>query len=157
MLIRQIGPDEAALLLPLNAVVQRLHAAHRPDIFPPEPDAAAVAAHFVETLARPGWFALLAEADGAAIGYALCEVQRIEAHALHHARTRGFLHHVAVAETARRRGVASALLEAAKARFQAEGATVWATTYWAWNDASAALMAKAGLWPAIILADAPLG
>ena len=156
MLIRRIDPSEAALLVPLNAGMQRLHAARRPDIFPAEANAAAVTAHFAETLARPGWFALLAEADGAVIGYALCEVQRIEAHALHHARTRGFLHHVAVAEAARRRGVGLALVQAVRARFLAEGSTVWATSYWAWNDASAALMAKAGLRPAIILADAPL-
>lgn len=156
MKIRPIDLSEAALLVPLNDVVQRLHAAHRPDIFPPEPSADAVAAHFADTLARPGWFALLAETQTGAIGYALCEVQRIEAHAVHHARTRGFLHQVAVAAAARRHGVGLALVEAAKARFRAEGATVWATTYWAWNDASTALMAKAGARAAIILADAPI-
>lgn len=156
MLIRSIDRSEAALLVPLNGIVQRLHADHRPDIFTPEPDAAAVEAHFAELLGRPGWFALVAENDGIPIGYAFCEVQRIEAHTLHHARTRGFLHHVVVASAARRRGVGLALVEAAKARFRAEGATVWATTYWVWNEASVALMAKAGVRPAIVVADAPL-
>ena len=49
MLIRRIDPSEAALLVPLNAGMQRLHAARRPDIFPAEANAAAVTAHFAET------------------------------------------------------------------------------------------------------------
>ncbi|OIQ76684.1 acetyltransferase (GNAT) family protein [mine drainage metagenome] len=155
-MIRQIEASEAALLVPLNAVMQRLHAAARPDVFHCDASEAEVAEYFAETLARVGWFALVAEVEGRAVGYALCEVQRVEGNAMNRARVRGFLHHIAVAENARRRGVATALIEAAKARFRAEGATVWATTYWVWNEASVALMAKAGLTPAITLSDAAL-
>ena len=155
-MIRQIDASEAALLVPLNAVVQRLHAAARPDVFHCDASEAEVAAYFAETLAREGWFALVTEVEGRAVGYVLCEVQRVEANAMNRARVRGFLHHIAVAEDARRRGVAMALIEAAKARFRAEGATVWATTYWVWNAPSAALMAKAGLAQAITLSDAAL-
>jgi GNAT superfamily N-acetyltransferase len=155
-MIRQIDASEAALLVPLNAVVQRLHAAARPDVFHYDASEAEVAGYFAETLAREGWFALVTEVENCAVGYALCEVQRVEANAMNRARVRGFLHHIAVAEDARRRGVAMALIEAAKARFRAEGATVWATTYWVWNAPSAALMAKAGLAPAITLSDAAL-
>ena len=157
MKIRQIDVSEAALLVPLNAVVQSLHVAARPDVFHAQATKAEVTAYFAETLAQPGWFALIAEdAEGQAVGYALCEVQDVARNAMHNTGRRGFLHHIAVAEAARRQGVASALLGAAKGRFQAAGATVWATTYWQFNAASAGLMAKAGLRPAIVLADEPL-
>jgi ribosomal protein S18 acetylase RimI-like enzyme len=157
MKIRQIDVSEAALLGPLNAVVQSLHVAARPDVFHADATAAEVTAYFAGTLAQPGWFALIAEDDaGQAVGYGLCEVQDVARNAMNVARKRGFLHHIAVIGPARRQGVASALIDAAKARFQAAGATVWATTYWQFNAASAGLMAKAGLRPAIVLADAPL-
>lgn len=156
MQITELDPAGAARLVPLNAVVHELHVAMRPDVFRAPPSEAAVAEHLAAVLARPGWFALLAGEAGEDLGYALCELQRVEGDALTCPRVRGFLHHIAVVGGARRRGVASALIAAAKARFAAEGATVWATTYWAWNEASAALMAKAGLRPAIVLADAPL-
>ncbi len=156
-LIRALAPSEAALLLPLHAALHDLHVAARPDVFHGRGAAADVAAHLAEQIARPGWFCLLAEAGGQALGYTLCERQEVTADALRCARVRGFVHHVAVAEGARRRGIGTALLAAAHARFLSEGATVWATTYWAWNGPSAALFAKAGLQPAIVLADATLG
>ncbi len=156
MTIRQIDEGEAALLVPLNAVVQAVHVAARPDVFHGDADADEVAGHFAGQLAQPGWFALIHEEGGVALGYVLAEVQRVERNAMNQARVRGFLHHVAVLPAAQRRGIGLALIEAAKARFRAEGASVWAVSYWGWNEASAALMARAGVLPAITLADGAL-
>lgn len=155
-LIRALAPPEAALLLPLHDALHAPHVARRPDVFHDRGAVAEVAAHLATQIARPGWFCLLAEVQGRAVGYTLCERQEVTADALRCARVRGFVHHIAVAPEARRQGVGSALLAEAKARFVAGGATVWATTYWAWNGPSAALFARAGMQPAIVLADAPL-
>ncbi len=95
MRIVAVGPDDAARLVPLNAVVQALHAAERPDIFKWPTDPAAVAALFGDLLARPGHFALIAEGDDGDLGYAYCEVLDTPDDALTLARRRGVLHHIA--------------------------------------------------------------
>ncbi len=154
--LRPLAPGEAGLLLPLVEPLHHIHASCRPDVFHEAGGPAERQAELAEILARPGWFCLLAEDARGPAGYVLAELQVIEADAFRCGRRRGFVHHIATRADLRRQGIASALLAAAQDRFRAEGATVWATTYWAWNAASAALMAKAGLAPAIILADAPL-
>jgi ribosomal protein S18 acetylase RimI-like enzyme len=156
MRIVLVGADAAARLVPLNAVVQALHAAERPDIFRIQTDAAAVAALFADLLARPGHFALIAEGEAGDLGYAYCEILDTPDDALMNARRRGVLHHIATVPAARRQGVATALIDAAKARFRAAGAREWTTSYHAWNAASAVLMAKAGLRVTIIRAEGRL-
>lgn len=156
MKIVQIDGSEAARLVPLSAVVQALHAAERPDVFHKDAGPDAVAGWFADWLTGESRFALLAEVEGAAVGYLLGEVQTVTETAMNRARVRGFVHHIAVAEDVRRQGVATALIEAAKARFRAADATIWATSYWTFNAASEALMCKLGARPAIILADGAL-
>jgi ribosomal protein S18 acetylase RimI-like enzyme len=155
--IVDVPAAEAARLVPLNAVVQNPHADRRPDIFQSAPDPRDVAAYFADLLGSGRHFALVAEAAGAGdLGYALCEVLDTPADALGHARRRGVLHHIAVRPDARRRGVATALIDAAKARFLAAGAGEWTTSVHAWNEASLALMARAGLAVTILRLEGPL-
>ncbi|WP_158243211.1 GNAT family N-acetyltransferase [Acidimangrovimonas sediminis] len=153
-MIREISPEDAAQLVPLNTLVQNLHAAECPHIYPADPDPAALAAHLAATLARPGTFALAWGAPP--LGYVLAEVQEIPGDLLRHPARRGMVHHISVAATARRQGIGLALVEAAKARFRDAGATHWAVTYRVFNDASAALMARAGAAPGLILGEGAL-
>ena len=156
MRIVAVGPEAAARLVPLNGVVQALHAVERPGIFKWPTDAAAVAALFADLLARKGHFALIAEGDDGDLGYAYCEILDTPDDALTLARRRGVLHHIATIPAARRQGVAAALIGAAKARFRDAGAREWTTSYHAFNAASAALMAKAGLQVTILRAEGRL-
>lgn len=153
-MIRQISPEEAAELVPLNIVVQNLHAAHCPETYPADPDPAALAAHLAAMLARTGVFALAWGAPP--LGYVLAEVQDIPGDPLRHARRRGMIHHLSVAASARRQGIGLALIEAAKERFRAAGAAQWVVTYRSFNVASAALMAKAGATPGLIAGEGVL-
>lgn len=153
-MIREISPEEAAELVPLNILVQNLHASHRPDIFPADPDPEALAAHLAGMLARPGVFALVWGRP--ALGYVLCELQDLPGDPLRNAQRRGMLHHISVAPEAQRQGIGLKLVEAAKARFREAGAARWAVPYWAFNGPSAALMAKAGAQPGLIVADGRL-
>lgn len=153
-MIRQILPDAAAELVPLNILVQNLHATHCPEIYPADPDPDALASHLAAMMSRPGAFAL-AWGDPP-MGYVLAEVQDIPGDPLRHAERRGMVHHLSVAPLARRQGVGLRLVEAAKARFRAAGATRWVVTYQSFNDASAALMAKAGAAPGLILGEGAL-
>lgn len=157
MRIDEIMPDAAARLVPLNAIVQRLHAAERPDIFRPDPHPLDVEALFRDLLQRPTHFALVAVAeDGTDIGYALCEILDTAPDALTFARRRGVLHHIAVQPHARRQGVGLALIAASVERFRGGGAKEWTTSYHSFNTASAALMRKAGLTVTILRAEARL-
>jgi GNAT superfamily N-acetyltransferase len=157
MRIVSVGSEGAERLVPLNAIVQSLHADERPDVFRAATDADAVAALFRALLADSSHFALIAVSDdGEDQGYAFCEIARTSPDALTLGRRRGVLHHIATIPAVRRQGVAMALIAEAKARFRAAGATEWTTSYHAFNAASAALMAKAGLRVTILRAEAPL-
>jgi aminoglycoside 6'-N-acetyltransferase I len=157
MRIVSVGSEGAERLVPMNAIVQSLHAAERPDVFHAKTDSDAVAALFRTLLADPGHFALIAVSDdGVDRGYALCEITRTAPDALTLGRHRGVLHHIATMPAVRRQGVAMALIAEAKRRFRAAGATEWTTSYHAFNTASAALMRKAGLAVTVLRAEAPL-
>jgi len=156
-MIRAIGADEAHLLVPLNAIVQQVHASRSPGHFYPDPAPAAVETYFRSWFANPAVSALIAEPQaGVVAGYVMLEVHDIKGSALTVPRRRGFVHHIAVLPEHRRQGIASALLTAAQAQFRAQGLTVWGTSYWLFNQASAALMTKHGLAPLHLVAEGPL-
>ncbi|MCX7890223.1 MAG: GNAT family N-acetyltransferase [Rhodobacteraceae bacterium] len=140
----------------LNRDLQALHAAMRPDIFRAATSLSEIADQFAAALAGPAHFALLAVLEGQDAGYAFCELLETGGDAFTHARRRGLLHHIAVAPAFRRRGIATRLAGAAAERFRAMGATEWAATYWEFNAASAALLARMGLKPSLIRVEAPL-
>jgi len=150
------GPADAMRLARLNRTVQALHAAERPAIFRAEASLAEIADEFARGLDDPARFALIAVVPGADAGYAYCELLETGGDAFTHPRRRGVLHHIGVEPAYRRRGVAMRLIAASVARFRDRGATEWAATYWSFNTASAALMAKAGLTVSLIRAEAPL-
>ncbi len=155
-MIRSIASDEAALLVPLCEVVQDLHRQHRPDIFTPPAADGDVIAYFKDWMNRPGVTVLLAEQGGLAVGYLLFEVQERPGTALSQPMQRGFLQHIAVLPDWQRQGIGRALIARMKDLLRQEGVGRWATSYWCFNAASAALMEQAGATPAYIVADAPL-
>lgn len=59
--------------------------------------------------------------------------------------TVGMVHHISVDAVHRRQGIAKALFAETRTRLAAQGVTTLATTYAAFNTASAALMASEGL------------
>lgn len=151
-----VETGDGGRIAPLNAIVQDLHAAARPDLFRSGADPSEVAGYFASWLVRPGMTALIACAAGQDLGYLLFEVQDRPGDCLTKAEKRGILHHIAVIGTARRRGIGSALIAAMCGRLQAAGVRRWTTSYWTFNDASAALMAKAGATPAYVVAEAAI-
>lgn len=153
-LIEIVETRDARRIVPLNSVVQDLHAAMRPDLFRSGASVPEVASYFASWLGRPGIHVLVATEDGRDLGYALFEKQARPGDCLTMPERRGILHHVAVIAAARRRGVGMALIGAMRDRLAAEGVTRWTTAYWSFNAASAALMAKAGAVPAYVVAEA---
>lgn len=111
--LRRATPDDAATIAALNAHVQGWHAEHYPEAFFPHPDPAALTAHFAARLAEPGTTCLLA--GDPALGYALCSLQERGLSVFSPPVRRLLIDHIAVAPQARRRGIGTALLHAARA------------------------------------------
>lgn len=154
--IRPIDAGEAACILPLLEQVHALHVEARPEHFPADPDRGELLAFLRDWLSRDGVTALVAlGADGAALGYLICEVETRAPSLLSLGERRGMLHHVAVDRAWRRSGIGLALIEDMKARLRAEGIACIVTVYAAFNGPSAALMRRAGLEPFNIIAAGP--
>ena len=140
--IRRAGPDDAAAVAALNAHVQGWHAAHYPEAFFPQPDPAALTAHFAGRLAEPGVTCLLA-GDPAA-GYALCSLQERGLSVFSPPVRRLMIEHVAVAPQARRRGIGTALLAEARALAQGLGLDEILLDTWEGNHAAHAFFEAHG-------------
>lgn len=156
-LIRQVIAAEADLVLPLLEQVQAIHAAAHPEIFRADTDRAELLTFLQDMLGRDGMTGLVAMGpDGAAVGYAICDVEVVEPSPLRHGQRRGVLHQISVDTRCRRGGVRSALVEEVKVRLREQGIGHLQTSYWLFNEPSAALMRKSGLSLSHVKADGPI-
>ncbi len=113
--IRRLGRYDAAALAAMNALFAREFGDEESYLSaPPGPD------HVTALLANPQFIALVAEADGAMVGalaaYILPKFEQ--------ARSEIYIYDLAVAETQRRRGIATALIDALRPIARATGAWV---------------------------------
>ncbi|WP_422055528.1 AAC(3)-I family aminoglycoside N-acetyltransferase [Sphingomonas sp.] len=113
--IRRLGPNDAAVLAAMNALFAReFEDAESYLSAPPGPD------HVAGLLANPHFIALVAEIDGAMVGalaaYVLPKFEQ--------ARSEIYIYDLAVAEAQRRRGIATALIDALRPIARAAGAWV---------------------------------
>lgn len=113
--IRRLGPGDAAALAMMNALFAREFDDEESYLSaPPGPD------HVAALLANPHFIALVAEADGAMVGalvaYILPKFEQ--------ARSEIYIYDLAVVEAQRRRGIASALIDALRPIARAAGAWV---------------------------------
>jgi ribosomal protein S18 acetylase RimI-like enzyme len=97
-------------LIQLNRVVQSLHVALYPGDFTPVVEPPAVSAFFAAQLASPTSVIGIAQADRVPVGYVWFEVQARPETPFTPPRSRIYVHHIAVAPEARRRGIATALM-----------------------------------------------
>jgi ribosomal protein S18 acetylase RimI-like enzyme len=110
--VRRAVVADAPTVAGLNAHVQGWHAAHYPAVFHATPDPAALTAYFTEKLADADVTCFLA--GDPALGYAVCTLQARPASVFSPAQRRLLVDHIAVAPLARRQGVGTALLHAAR-------------------------------------------
>lgn len=144
-MIRRAGPGDAATLARLNAHIQNWHAAHYPETFLPDPDPAALTAHFAARLADPAVTAFLAGEPP--VGYALCSLQEREASIFSPPIRRLLIEHVAVAPEARRQGHGRALLQAARCLARDLSADEILLDTWEANHAAHAFFRSEGFLP----------
>ena len=114
MNIRQGTSTDAFCLSSLCKDVQRLHAAHHPDVFimPQSEDFAL--SFFEAMLADPTVRIFIAEEDGEEVGYILCKLVERPANPFTVAMRSLLIDQISVRPTARRRGVGEALMHQAE-------------------------------------------
>ena len=147
MIVRKAARDDLDALVRLNGVVQKLHAELDPAHFRLDVDEAEVGAFFGGVIEDPNSQVLLAATDAIELGYVWFERQERPRTPFSPARTRLYVHHLAVADAARRRGVGSALLEAVRAEGERIGVGRIVLDVWAANRSAQTFFDAAGFTP----------
>lgn len=144
IIVRPADTDDLDTIVALNGVVQAFHAARNPGFFKADARPREVADLIADQLRLPGHRVFLSSIRERMVGYVWCEVQDIADTALTHRLRRLFVHHVAVVEGARRRGVAHALLDEVDALARSRGIDRIDLSAWSFNEPARRLFEKRG-------------
>jgi ribosomal protein S18 acetylase RimI-like enzyme len=93
---------------------------------------------------------LLAEIDGAPVGYAVAEIVRHPETGRHHAHQMVYVHELCVRPAFRRRGVGRTLIDAVRERGREFGIALIALDTWTFNEEALAFFGRYGLKPYIV-------
>ena len=110
-------------------------------------DTAAVKEFFQKTLANPTNTIIIAETDKVAIGYVWLERQEKPETSLKMAVRRLYVHHLAVSSSARRKGVATALMGHVEEHAASQGIPEIVLDTWAANQEALDFFATCGFEP----------
>ena len=132
-------------LIRLNKQVQELHAQVYPADFKSLTDEGEVRDFLASVIRRTDHTILLAQVDGAVVGYAWFEIQDRPQTPFMWAKKRVFLHHICVDSGHRRLGVGSALITRVEERALAAGIGEFVLDMWSLNDAAQAFFKSCGL------------
>jgi len=153
MTIISVPPTQAARLMPLFHQVHNLHVAQQPERYAPLPPDPETITWLSDWLSSDTAHALGHETDGVLTGYLIYEIETRPDTPMRRAETRAMLHVISVDAAHRGQGIGSALIQAMRAELAPEAVPTIATTYATFNTASAALMARAGFEPKLIVAE----
>jgi GNAT superfamily N-acetyltransferase len=144
--VRRATVDDAVAIAQLNAYVQRLHIKAAPEQFAPV-DLVASRKFFTDELMDGCAVVWVAEVGGRPVGYLYAvEIHRpanpftAEQHTL-------YIHHLAVDPTARRRGVGSALFQAAEQHARTQQLNGLRLDSWLFNETAHAFFRSQGFQP----------
>lgn len=151
MLIRPATPADVPAVLPLVRALCDLHQAKDPERFKVVPDVLdRYAGWLPQRAADPRSVFLVATADGIP-GLVAFTVGTVEPEVpIFWIPECGWIHDVYVVPEARRRGIANALVRAAKDRFRAIGVRQVRLHTGSFNDAARATFAKEGFRPCVV-------
>jgi ribosomal protein S18 acetylase RimI-like enzyme len=132
-------------LIRLNAQVQKLHAQVYPADFKSLTDEGEVRDFLASVMRLTDHTILLAQVDGAVVGYAWIEIQDRPQTPFTWAKKRVFLHHICVDSGHRRLGVGSTLIARVEERALAAGIGEFALDMWSLNDNAQVFFESCGL------------
>jgi ribosomal protein S18 acetylase RimI-like enzyme len=145
VLIRNAVDADLDPLIRLNAQVQNSHAQVYPADFKSSTDEGEVREFLASVMRRTDHTILVAQVDGAVVGYAWIEIQDRPQTPFTWAKKRLFLHHICVDSGHRRLGVGSALISRVEERAIAAGIGEFALDMWSLNDTAQAFFKSCGL------------
>jgi ribosomal protein S18 acetylase RimI-like enzyme len=145
VVIKNATDADLDALIRLNAQVQRLHAHSYPADFKSSTEESEVRNFFASVIQRVDHTILLAQVDGADVGYAWIEVMNRPATPFTWAKKRAFLHHICVDSGHRRLGVGSALITQVEERALAAGVGEFVLDMWSFNDSAQQFFKSCGL------------
>jgi diamine N-acetyltransferase len=134
VIVRNAVDADLDPLISLNAQVQSLHAQVYPADFKSLTDEAEVRDFFASVMRQTDHTILLAQIDGAVVGYAWIEIQDRPQTPFTWAKKRVFLHHICVDSGHRRLGVGSALITRVEKQALAGGIGEFVLDMWLLND-----------------------
>lgn len=144
IIVRPAQADDIETIVSLNAAVQAFHSIRNPSYFKDNPKTREVNELLADLLWQPRQHVFLASIRERVVGYVWCEDQDIAATALTHRLRRLFVHHVAVAEGARRRGVAGTLLDEVDSLARSRGIDSVDLSAWHFNEPARRLFERRG-------------
>ena len=142
--VRAAAKADLDALVALNQVIQGVHAALYPGDFNAEVDVAAARDRFASLLTEARNDLLVATLDGDVVGYVWIEHEVRPPSPFYNRRDRVYVHHVGVAPSARRHGVAAALFREVERRARAAGIADLYLESWAANDEAHRFFAAQG-------------
>ena len=150
MRVRRAVIDDAATLAGLNRLVHEPHLSRRPDYFT-SPRLDEVAGWFRAQLEQTTTAAWVAEEHSVAVGYALVFFHERPANPFRRARRWCEIDQLGVDPAWRRRGIGSALMNAALAEASARGVADVELSSWAFNRDAHAMFERLGFAPRIVV------
>ena len=148
MRVREAIAEDADAIVAINDSVQRIHAQAHTRTFKYPADQNAVKAFFLERLAANEDLLLVAEnADRTVLGYAWAAPRCLGESPFTFERRMLYIHHIAVAPGARRRGVATGLLRELENRAHQLDLDTVALDTWQFNTEAHAFFARLGFVP----------
>jgi GNAT superfamily N-acetyltransferase len=148
--VRRASISDLEVIVELNRVVQRVHALLEPTFFKAVTRDGEIAAFFADRLASEDNYIALAYREGRPVGYVWFEKQVRRETPFTFERKSLYVHHIAVEELVRRRGVASALLSHVQAEARAWGIERIVLDAWVANQAAHVFFEKQGFLPIIV-------
>ena len=143
--IRPATLADLPAILPLNAVVQSWHADHFPERFRADPDPMALETYFSDMIAGDKTYLDVALQAEAVCAYMLTRLDIHDGSPFTLPRRHLQIEHIAVDPAARRKGVATALIDAARVRARALACTELNLSSWAPNTAAHLAFEASGL------------
>ena len=156
MSIREVGVDEAALILPLLMHVQSIHAAVQPERYVAQVRSDDVLTWLRGYLGKENVSALAFETDVGIVGYLLYVLEVREDNPLVHTEARLKLDQISVLPEFQRQGVATQLIQEMLTRGRTLGVKRSVVSYGTFNHASKSVMQAMGYKPLTVIAECSL-
>jgi ribosomal protein S18 acetylase RimI-like enzyme len=157
VIVRPATTEDLDALSVLNAFVQSLHVRLEPEVFRTDVDAVELRAFFAALIDKPDTGLLIAEISAEPVGYLWFDLQERLPTVLTQARRRIYVQHIAVRESARRSGVATALLHAVEANARTKNVTQLVLDAWTRNEEALRFFQGRGFRPFNVLLTKVLG